>query len=112
MGATTFYESIACKKTDHKKAFKYLVEASQYEYGHGGYSGTIAEKSGYSMSSKPKQIDPEEWIELLNDFDEDDTDQKHYYELESDFNIYDDKWSDALCIETNIGFIFCGSASC
>ena len=83
-----------------------------YDHGHGGYSGTIAEKHCYSMSKKPKDIPVITWVEILYDFDEEDISQQHYYELKSDFEIYDDKWGPALCIETNKGFVFCGWASC
>jgi hypothetical protein len=32
-----------------EKAFRDAVEAAEYEHGHGGYSGTIAEKSSFVM---------------------------------------------------------------
>ena len=110
MGAVTFYDTI---KTDNpKEGFNSLVERAQWEDGHGGYTGTIAEKDGITMSRKPDNIDVDDWVELLDDFDEDDRDQEHYYELKRDFNVYDDKWGDALCIETETAYIFCGWASC
>ena len=109
MGATTFYHRI--ESTNAKDSFNGLVEDAQYENGHGGYTGTIAEKSAFSMSKKPTEIDADEWHEMVEDFDEDDKEQKHYHELKSDYNTYDDKWGDALCIPTEKGFIFCGWAS-
>ena len=110
MGATTFYNQ--AKGTSPKAVFKQEREEAQWEYGHGGYSGTIAEKSGFSMSRKPSDIDADEWIEMVDGFDSEDKDQEHYYDLKRDFNIYDDKWGDALCVPTEDGFIFCGWASC
>jgi hypothetical protein len=109
MGAEIFYNR--SKGTSARDAFKQEVENASYEDGHGGYTGTIAEKSGYTMSSKPKDIDADEWIEMVEDIDFDDKNQKHYKALKEDYNTYDDKWGDALCIPTDDGFIFCGCAS-
>ncbi|WP_181800353.1 hypothetical protein [Streptomyces ipomoeae] len=35
--------------TDVKQAFRDAVENAEYEYGHGGYTGTIAEKDSYKV---------------------------------------------------------------
>lgn len=110
MGAEVFYNRV--KGTDSSKAFNEAVEEACYEYGHGGYTGTIVEKSSFSMSKKPKDIDADEWIEAVDEFNEDESNQKYYFELSHDFNIYDDKWGDALCVPVEDGFIFCGWASC
>jgi len=113
MGATTFYNSV--RKIEGQtagQAFDNEREEAQYENGHGGYTGTIAEKDGITMSRKPDDIDVDDWINELDDFDEDDRDNEHYYELKRDFNTYDDKWGDALCIETEDEYVFCGWASC
>jgi hypothetical protein len=54
MGAANF-ETVSSGKTA-KEAFSRAVERAQYEYGHGGYSGTIAEKGGdgYSLLRRPE----------------------------------------------------------
>lgn len=109
MGAEVFYNRT--KGTSAKESFKREHENACYEHGHGGYSGTLAEKSGHTMSNKPTEIDADEWIEMVEDFDVDDRDQEHYYALKKDFNVYDDKWGNALCVPTEDGFIFCGWAS-
>lgn len=57
MGACDFYES--SRETDPKKAFRSLVDHAQYEYGSGGYSGTIAEKSDFTILTHAPQS-PEE----------------------------------------------------
>jgi hypothetical protein len=57
MGACDFYES--SRETDPKKAFRSLVDNAQYEYGSGGYSGTIAEKSDFTILTRTPQS-PEE----------------------------------------------------
>ena len=110
MGATIFYNQ--AKGTSPKAVFKQEKEEAQWEYGHGGYSGTIAEKSGFSMSRKSSYIDADECVEMVDEFDSEDIDQFHYYDLKRVFNIFDDKWGDSLCVPTEDGFIFCGWASC
>lgn len=42
MGAETF--TSAAKGTDLREAFSAAIEQAQYDYGHAGYTGTIAEK--------------------------------------------------------------------
>ncbi len=109
MGAEVFYNR--AKGTSARDAFQQEYENACYEHGHGGYSGTIAEKGSYTMSNKPKDIKADEWIEMVEDFDYDDKSQEHYSKLKKDYMIYDDKWGDALCVPTHDGFIFCGWAS-
>jgi len=112
MGADSFYNRV--KKQEGQtagQAFDAERSEAQYEHGHGGYTGTIAEKDGISISRKPECIDADDWINELDDFDEDDKDNEHYSELKRDFEIYDDKWGNALCIVEEEHFIFCGHAS-
>lgn len=47
MGAEWFTHSQ--DGADPEVAFRAAVEAACYEYGHGGYTGTIAEKNGYRI---------------------------------------------------------------
>jgi hypothetical protein len=54
MGAESFYE-VASGKTV-KEAFDSAVEDAAYEHGHGGYTGTIAEKHEYKQAS-PKTFE-------------------------------------------------------
>ena len=110
MGATVFYNKR--KGTNAREAFRQAHEDACYEYGHGGYTGTIAEKSSFTMSRKPSEINADQWVSMVEDFDENDTTQMNYYELKKDYETYDDKWGDALCVPTEDGFIFCGWASC
>lgn len=46
MGATTFETFIAAGE-DVREAFRDAVEQAAYDYGHAGYTGTIAEKHSY-----------------------------------------------------------------
>ena len=109
MGAEVFYNRR--KGTQSSELFKEEVENACYENGHGGYTGTIAEKSDFTMSSKPSDIDADVWIDMIENFDEEDKEQAHYRELKKDFDVFDDKWGDALCVPTDDGFVFCGWAS-
>jgi hypothetical protein len=109
MGADSFYNQV--KGANASKLFSGEVQNAKYEHGNGGYTGTIAEKSGYTMSRKPKGVKAESWYNRVEDFDSDDKTQKHYHELKHDYNVLEDKWGDALCIPITGGFIFCGCAS-
>ena len=110
MGSEIFY--IKRKGTKSRDLFINAREDAIMENGNSGYTGTIAEKSDYTMSKKPSEIDADKWIEMIEDFNEEEDKEKEYYEeLKSDYEIYDDKWEDALCIPIDGGFIFCGFAS-
>lgn len=62
MGATTFV-TIASGKTA-AAAFKKAVKQAQYDYGHAGYTGTIAEKHDF-IEIAP--IDKESIYAMCND---------------------------------------------
>jgi hypothetical protein len=112
MGQITFYNAV--KRVDAlsaSQAFKNERDDALYMVGHGGGSGTIGEKDRFSMSRKPEDISADKWIDLLKYFDEGDRGQEHYSRLIKDFEIYDDKWGDALCIKTKDKYIFCGWAN-
>jgi hypothetical protein len=51
MGATTFQTTATGK--DASEAYKNAVDEAYYWNGHGGYSGTIAEKDGYDLWAIP-----------------------------------------------------------
>lgn len=98
MGATTF-ETIGMATTA-KAAFSNAVQQAQHEYGHGGYTGTIAEKvsDGFVMITVPKGIDPRDHAEQL---------------MANDDPRISDKWGPAGCIKLNEEtFLFFGWASC
>jgi len=81
MGATTFYTVSVGKNA--KDAFQKAREKAQYDYGHSGYTGTIAEKDSFVMIPLPTGMKPLEYADKLID--------------ECDERI-DDKWGDAGCI--------------
>lgn len=49
-GGTDF--SVTVMRADPASAFNEAVSNARYESGHGGYTGTIAEKSGYTIRSR------------------------------------------------------------
>jgi hypothetical protein len=62
MGAAQF-RNVGYGKTP-QEAFSRLVDQARYEHGHGGYSGTIAEKREYVLIQKPPEaraIDLARW---------------------------------------------------
>lgn len=56
MGADTFMQSGKGKTA--KEAFSNAVNDAQYDHGHGGYTGTIAEKTSYVEIQIPIEFDP------------------------------------------------------
>jgi hypothetical protein len=72
--------SVFVKGTDARRAFEEAVKEARYESGHGGYSGTIAEKSGYKIrKSTPMSM------EVAGDF------------VDSDLE-HNDKWGPAFAV--------------
>ena len=81
MGATNFYSH--SKGTTATEAFNKAVKEAQWESGHRGYTGTIAEKSTFTIASD-KPLSPGEANTLANSL------------LDTD---YKDKWGPAGCIQ-------------
>lgn len=95
MGACDF-STIAKGKTA-KEAFRTAVEDAQYESGHGGYTGTIAEKHEFRMIDLPPGKDPFEYASEL---------------IQNDDRRIRDKWGPAGCIRLDEGeYLFFGWAS-
>lgn len=64
MGGASFFH-IGVGKTP-QEAFNKLADRARYEHGHGGYSGTIAEKPGFELLSPPPGVaalDMAEWVQ-------------------------------------------------
>lgn len=95
MGAFTFVISAA--GDDPRSAFDAAVADARHEYGHGGYSGSIAEKDGFVLIPLPAGEDPVSYADrLINEDDE----------------RVRDKWGPAGCIRTGErSFLFFGWAS-
>ena len=95
---------------DASEAFDRAVQSAQYEYGHGGYTGTIAEKPSYVLIRLPKRVTAAKflrWVEdapLSSAFDGGHDGLKKIPEQHRDLvrralKIYDDKWGAALALE-------------
>lgn len=96
MGAESFRERV--KGSSAIEAFDNAVEEAQYEYGHRGYTGSIAEKDCFKMCDPtPEGMTPEEWADVL---------------AEREDHFSDDKWGPAACIDCGDGsYLFFGWAS-
>ena len=57
MGAQDF--TATAKGKTAKEAFSVAVEDAAYENGHGGYTGTIAEKRSFKIETPPAGMSPE-----------------------------------------------------
>lgn len=69
MGGTTFTHLQAGPDVD--AAYKEAVEDALHEHGHGGYTGTIAEKAGYDVVDAKPRLEDEAyaWAEgLMSDY--------------------------------------------
>lgn len=125
MGAANF-ETIGLGK-DLRSAFNSAVESAQWEYGHGGYSGTIAEKHSVTSAGKLQRVSPRKFVDTISSIvDEFDVEEQYDKKLgryvskrtnartkaiarlpESlkalDWNTiaaaYDDKWGPAAAVE-------------
>ena len=95
MGATEF--SVREKGKTAAAAFARAVEKAEYDCGHGGYTGTIAEKPSFRMIEVPDHTTAREHVDdCFND----------------DGHWIQDKWGDAGCIDIKDGsYVFFGWAS-
>ena len=98
MGASDFY--VRANGKTAKEAFDRAVEHAKYESGHGGYTGTIAEKTGFVM------------IEI----GENHNSANHVADdvLDDDDHPVNDKWGPAGCVKVldrEDEYLFFGVAS-
>lgn len=95
MGAATF--AVRIKGKTAKEAFAEARANALYEYGHRGYTGTIAEKYEFVMIPLPTGIDAADYVDML---------------LQKDDPRIEDKWGPAGCIAVGEDeYIFFGNAS-
>lgn len=103
MGACTF-RTIAVGK-DASDAFNNAVQEACYEDGHGGYTGTIAEKHSFRVFEVPKRMSVLKFSKMVEDVSFEISNgkrakgipKKHRPLLESVAKVYDDKWGAAVC---------------
>ena len=101
-------------------AFDKVVEQAQWEHGHGGYSGTIAEKYNMVEFPRPKGMRAKTVVDAVHVISRigyavcvQDV-QARYPKLPiaAMFEVYDSKWGPALAIELAKGeYLFAGWAS-
>jgi len=97
MGACTFYQSAEGRTA--QEAFKQAREDAAWEHGHGGYTGTIAEKDSFKLVNLSEEIIKDRVL-LSAKIDE---------LIDTKF---DDKWGPAGCVKTGENtYLFFGWAS-
>ena len=95
MGAQVFM--VRAKGATAQEAFRSAVASAQYNSGHGGYTGTIAEKCLFTMIPRPPGEKPEVYADRL---------------IDAGDERVDDTWGPAGAIEVAKGeFLFFGWAS-
>lgn len=89
-------------------AHEVLMEEAFYEYGHRGYTGTIAEKPEFKVFTLKEEYRalPDKFFTNLNFRDADE-----YFIEPGACDIYYDKWGPSVAIETKDSYIFTGYAS-
>lgn len=108
MGAVDFHCHAQGK--DVQEAFGRAVQDARYDYGHAGYTGTIAEKSSYTLFDLPEGMTPRQFYDLI--YDEGECPQGHEQLIERAREVYNDKWGPCVAIRADDNsFIFMGIAS-
>lgn len=115
MGACSFETHVKVNKTtSDQDAFTSAREQAQFDSGHGGYTGTLAEKSSFTMIARVKSRENADRIisALYNTTGP----GVHTYREEA-AQVIDDKWGPAGAIRypidrTTDGIVFFGFASC
>ena len=90
MGAMGFNVIKVGRYNTAQQAFNEAVEDAAYEHGHGGYTGTIAEKNTFRMIDCPPKHNPYKLADKIQE------DYDHWVQ---------DKWGPAGCIEINGAFL-------
>ena len=95
MGAEVFYQE--GEGATAQEAFKSAYEAACYDFGHRGYTGSMAEKDSFVEIELPEGKDPSDYAEEL---------------INNDDERVDDKWGPAGCLKMEEGkYLFFGWAS-
>lgn len=112
MGATTFMISASGKSAD--EAFNTAVSEARYMNGHGGYTGTIAEKGSFREFKAPAGVEPAFVAEYATTRWLPDTGVKPetLRQLDVIADAVDDKWGPAGCVQLSASeWLFFGWAS-
>jgi hypothetical protein len=110
MGAAQFWTR--AQGATAEQAFAAAVQEARYEHGHGGYTGTIAEKSAFVVAAVPAGISPEKYAESTSDGTLPRGLSVSIAEFTKLHNASENKWGPAVCVEIAAGsFLFFGFAS-
>jgi len=93
MGATDFITTTLGK--NEQDAFKVAKTEACYRHGHEGYTGTIAEKTGFRVFECPKFVSVDQMLRWANG---DKAPAKHADLARRMNDLFEDKWNDAICI--------------
>ncbi len=99
MGAEVFWCENSGKNAE--EAFDKAVEDACYYHGHGGYTGTIAEKGGFRVFEAPKGMSAEKFMQLIENASCDQFEgvsPEHKQLVINAAAIFDDKWGPAVCV--------------
>lgn len=127
MGGTTF--EVVGKGRTVREAFDQAHEAALWEHGHGGYSGTIAEKGEWVEFPLPEGVTAEWFLTALRGADsyygydpergwglivpEQPTWHEDYPRWAEAQRVYSDKWGPCVAVRKGDGeWLFGGWASC
>jgi hypothetical protein len=102
MGASEFFTTSFGDTA--QAAFRSAVEEAQYESGHGGYTGTIAEKDDFKLASSELFETREAAMDFASK------------KMEDDNHFCQDKWGPAGCVrfkgkDAKTWYLFFGWAS-
>lgn len=120
MGACDFHSATTAETP--AEAFSKLVERALHDYGHAGYTGTIAEKSGFVMFDIPEDVDPNDIATAIFEWDEVRWNGQEWVRLGPNkdrpawltdrlIETYTDKWGPAVCFKRGDEYHFIGLAS-
>ena len=118
MGATDYMN--VGKGKSAREVFDRLTEQAKWEHGHGGYTGTIAEKDSYVEFKRPKGMRRATVIKAVRAlgsiyYGTDDSPAERQFPslpIAQMAEVYNDKWGPSLAIEISKGeYLFAGFAS-
>jgi hypothetical protein len=114
MGANYFRTESAGATVE--AAFELARTDAFYEFGHGGYTGSIAEKAGFEEFSFATFDEAREVVRLIHDYEQPENERREKVGealWDAIDEITQDKWSDCVAIKIdNTRWIFFGWASC
>lgn len=103
MGGCTFAQTAHGRNV--QEAYNNAVRDAQYEHGHGGYTGSIAEKDGFTVFQMPARVTINEFLRAMNDIDDERELTGKMKKIEAlvrrAYETYDDKWGPAVALVAN-----------